>query len=286
MIRLAFFLLMLLATPLSAEVVIRHFSGEPADDAGNDYFLAVLALALEKTADQGAWRLEPAAQAIPRNEALQRLSNNDGIDIVWSATSIEREKQNRAIRIPLMKGLTGYRLLIIRGEDQPWFRRMQTIDKLLELRAGQGHDWPDTEVFRANGLSIEGKHDYDSLFRLLQKGRFDYLPRAINEPWDDLASRTDMGLAVEEGLLLYYPTAEYFFVNSQNTELATRLEKGLRIAIEDGSFDKLFRQHPVNANAFGKANILRRRVIRLDNPFLPEDTPFAEKKLWWPGTGR
>jgi hypothetical protein len=277
---------MLIATPLYAEVVIRHPSGEHANDARNEYFLAVLALALEKTADQGAWRLEPEAHDAPQSEALQRLSHNDGIDVVWSATSIEREKLNRAIRIPLMKGLTGYRLLIIRGEDQPWFRRMQTIDKLLELRAGQGHDWPDTKIFRANGLSVEGKHDYNSLFDLLQKGRFDYLPRAIYEPWEDLADRAGMGLTVEEGLLLYYPTAEYFFVNSQNTELAARLEKGLRIAIEDGSFDKLFREHPINANAFGKANILRRRVIRLDNPFLPEDTPFSEKKLWWPGTGR
>ena len=88
---------------------------------------------------------------------------------------------------------------------------------------------------------------------------------------------------VEQGLLLYYPTAEYFFVSRQNTALAARLEKGLRLAIEDGSFDKLFREHPINANAFGKANLLRRRIIRLDNPLLPKDTPFADKQLWWPG---
>ena len=283
MTRLAFFLLMLLASPLSAEMVIRHLSGESALDARNEYFLAMLELALEKTADQGDWTLQPADQVMPQSLALQRLSNNDGIDVVWSMTSIEREKQNRAIRIPLMKGLMGYRLLIIRTEDQQWFRRLQTIDELRELRAGQGHDWPDTEILRANGLAVEGEAEYDSLFSLLQQGRFDYLPRAINEPWEELAARPNMDLMVEQGLLLYYPTAEYFFVNRQNTVLAERLEKGLRLAIEDGSFDKLFREHPINANAFGKANLLRRRIIRLDNPLLPKDTPFADKQLWWPG---
>ena len=283
MTRLAFFLLMLLASPLSAEMVIRHLSGESALDARNEYFLAMLELALEKTADQGDWTLQPADQVMPQSLALQRLSNNDGIDVVWSMTSIEREKQNRAIRIPLMKGLMGYRLLIIRAEDQQWFRRLQTIDELRELRAGQGHDWPDTEILRANGLAVEGEEEYDSLFSLLQQGRFDYLPRAINEPWEELAARPNMDLMVEQGLLLYYPTAEYFFVNRQNTVLAERLEKGLRLAIEDGSFDKLFREHPINANAFGKANLLRRRIIRLDNPLLPKDTPFADKQLWWPG---
>ena len=264
-------------------MVIRHLSGESALDARNEYFLAMLELALEKTADQGDWTLQPADQVMPQSLALQRLSNNDGIDVVWSMTSIEREKQNRAIRIPLMKGLMGYRLLIIRTEDQQWFRRLQTIDELRELRAGQGHDWPDTEILRANGLAVEGEEEYDSLFSLLQQGRFDYLPRAINEPWEELAARPNMDLMVEQGLLLYYPTAEYFFVSRQNTALAARLEKGLRLAIEDGSFDKLFREHPINANAFGKANLLRRRIIRLDNPLLPKDTPFADKQLWWPG---
>lgn len=274
-------LLMLITLPLHADTVIRHLRGEVPDDTRNAYFLSVLQLALEKTADQGDVALQPAAEAMPQSRALQKLSDNDGIDVVWSMTSIEREKQNRPIRIPLLKGLMGYRLLIIRAEDQSWFRRVQTIDQLRELRAGQGHDWPDTDILRANGLAVEGTVDYDSLFRMLQLGRFDYLPRAINEPWEELALRPGRGLAVEEGLMLYYPTAEYFFVHRDNNVLADRIELGLRRALADGSFDKLFREHPVNANAFGKANILKRRIIRLDNPLLPPETPFDQAELWW-----
>lgn len=275
-------LMMLIAVPLQAQTVIRHLSGESVNDSRNDYFLAMLTLALEKTAEQGEWLLEPAENAVPQSLALQQLSNNENIDVVWSMTSIKREKQNRAIRIPLMKGLMGYRLLIIRAEDQQWFRRLQSLDELRELRAGQGHDWPDIEILHTNGLSVEGEEDYDNLFVHLQQGKFDYLPRAINEPWQELAARPELGLMVEEGLLLYYPTAEYFFVNKKNTALAQRLEQGLLRAIEDGSFDKLFRQHPINANAFGQANLLGRRVLRLENPLLPKDTPFADTHLWWP----
>lgn len=283
MIRLALLLLAVVATPLLAgETTIRHIRGESGQDARNDYFLAVLTLALEKTADEGPWKLEPIDEVMPQGRALQHLSEGRDLDVVWSMTSIAREQQNRAVRIPLMKGLMGYRLLIIRDEDQVWFQRLAGIDQLRELRAGQGHDWPDTDILRSNGLAVDTAADYDSLFRMLQQGRFDYLPRAINEPWQEVAARADLGLAVENSLLLYYPTAEYFFVRPDNNALADRLERGLRRAIDDGSFDTLFREHPVNAEAFGKANILKRKVIRLTNPLLPKETPFSDPALWWP----
>ena len=166
-------LLMLITLPLQADTVIRHLRGETPDDARNDYFLAMLTLALEKTADEGSWQLQPSDEAMTQSRALQKLSDGDGMDVVWSMTSIAREQQNLPIRIPLLKGLMGYRLLIIRAEDQSWFRRVQTIDQLRELRAGQGHDWPDTDILRANGLAVDATVDYDSLFRMLQLGRFD-----------------------------------------------------------------------------------------------------------------
>ena len=125
-------LLILITLPLHADTVIRHLRGEVPEDPRNAYFLAALELALEKTADEGPWQLQPATEAMPQSRALQKLSEADGVDVVWSMTSIEREKQNRPIRIPLLKGLMGYRLLIIRAEDQSWFRRVQTIDQLRE----------------------------------------------------------------------------------------------------------------------------------------------------------
>ena len=86
-------------------------------------------------------------------------------------------------------------------------------------------------------------------------------------------------------MLLHYPAANYFFVAPDNEALAERLETGLRRALEDGSFDELFRTHPVNAEAFRQTNILVRRVLRLENPLLPAATPLEERALWWPPPG-
>lgn len=275
-----------LASTLVLADTLRHPRAEATGDVRNAYFRAVLELALDKTLDLGNWQLAEAAEPMQQSRALQLLSEGQELDIVWSMTSSAREAQNRPIRIPLLKGLMGYRLLLIRSEDQSWFHNVQTLDQLRELRAGQGHDWPDTEILRANGLSVETSADYDSLFLMLQRGRFDYMPRAINEPWAEIAARPTLGLTVEENLMLYYPTAVYFFVQRDNTALEKRLELGLRRAIADGSFDTLFRQHPINAHAFGKAGILKRRVIRLRNPLLPAATPLDDDRLWWPPPAR
>lgn len=265
---------------------LRHPRAETEHDVRSAYFRALLELALEKTPELGAWQLQQAAEPMPQSRALQLLSEGRELDVVWSMTSVARERQNRPIRIPLLKGLMGYRLLLIRAEDQHWFRNVQTLDQLRELRAGQGHDWPDTQILRANGLSVETSTDYDSLFLMLQRGRFDYLPRALNEPWAEIAARPSLELMVEEKLMLYYPTANYFFVHPDNSALAERLTLGLRRAISDGSFDALFHQHPVNAHAFGNAGIRQRRVIHLTNPLLPEATPVNDATLWWPAPGQ
>jgi len=42
-------------------------------------------------------------------------------------------------------------------------------------------------------------------------------------------------------LLQHYPAPICFFVNKQNKKLADRLERGLRIAIEDASLAQLFK---------------------------------------------
>ncbi|MCX4029761.1 hypothetical protein H0A36_18915 [Endozoicomonas sp. SM1973] len=47
------------------------------------------------------------------------LSLGRQLDVVWSMTSIERETLFTPVRIPLLKGLLGHRIFIIRnGEEQ------------------------------------------------------------------------------------------------------------------------------------------------------------------------
>lgn len=280
-------LLLVFSLPVVAEEamrteLIRYPQRVTEWDTRNEYFLDVLRLALDKTrTEYGDYVLEPSPQAIPQSRAIRLLADNQDLDVLWSMTSRQREAQLLPVRIPLLKGLMGYRLFIIRAEDQAWFDNVRTLDQLRELRAGQGHDWPDTEILRANGFHVETSSDYEDLFEMLEAGRFDFFPRALNEPWSEIAARNNDHLTVEDKLLLYYPTASYFFVNRHNSELAERLEKGLEAAIADGSFDELFFGHPTNAHALSQAGLDKRRMIKLVNPLLPAETPLQRKNLWW-----
>ena len=264
---------------------IRYPRQEASPDSRSDYFLAVLELALSKSrATFGDYQLMPADLGMQQARALDSLLSKRHLDVVWTITSREREQQLLPIRIPLDKGLYGYRVLLIRAGDQPRFDAVRQLKDLAPLIAGQGHDWPDTKILRANGLRVETNSRYISSFEMLARGRFDYFPRGVSEIRPELQQHRDLSLALEQRLLLYYPSAMYFFVNPQATQLAARLQQGLEAALADGSFDRLFNQHPAMREAL---RLLRqeRQLLVLTNPLLPEQTPINVARYWYRAPG-
>lgn len=257
---------------------IRIKGAEKEGDTRDVYFHDMLALALDHTRDQGAYTLlvgSPANQV----RAIEQVKDGQ-LDLVWTIPTEDREAELLPIRIPLEKGLLGYRVFLIRSGEQGRFSSITSLDDLKTLLAGQGHDWNSTRILEHNGFAVVTASNYDSLFLMLRNGRFDYFPRGLNEAWAELAAKKDLGLTVEQGLLLRYPATSYFFVNKDNAALAARLEKGLRAALADGSFDRLLTEHPSHRELFELAKLSERRVLRIDNPFLPKATPLDEKMLW------
>ena len=264
------------------ELVVRHICPEGKQDQRNVYFIDLLRFVLEKTKDtDGPFRLDVCKSKMQQKRAIRCLSQGILLDIVWTMTSKAREAKILPIRIPLLKGLMGYRFLIIRAEDMKKFHAVNTLEDLKAFKAGQGHDWPDTEILRANGIKVIGSPSYDGLFAMLKRKRFDYLPRCVNEPWDELKVKKNQDLAVEPILLIRYTAPSYFFVNPQNTLLANRLEKGFRLAIQDGSFENFFRNHQINKGIFQLLKSGNRKIISLKNPLLPPETPLDQKALWY-----
>jgi hypothetical protein len=76
-------------------------------------------------------------------------------------------------------------MFLINRSDAAKFTKVKTLDDLRQLQAGQGHDWPDTEILRFNGLNVQVSASYESLFTMLRAQRFDYFPRSIIEIWDE-----------------------------------------------------------------------------------------------------
>lgn len=267
-------LLLLLAMPLAAELRVAHVAPQGARDMRTEYPLAMLRLAL---AEAGVTYRLQQTEEMHQSRALKLLAHKQGIDVVWTMTSPEREASLRPIRIPLYKGLIGWRVLLVQREQLARFANIDS-DQLSQLLAVQGHDWPDAQILQANGFNVLPVTGHESLFELLNRGRVQYFPRSVIEVLDEFNNHPDLALAIEPGLLLYYPTAIYFFVHPDNDTLAQALELGLERAIANGKFDALFNR--MNGPMLAALKIPQRRVISLQNPLLPAATPLTRNQLW------
>ena len=266
------------STVASATVPLRviYPLAESNRDTRTDYPLELLRLALDHSGV--AYKLEPSQVPMQQTRSLRQLVKGEGLDIAWSVTTRTRERELLPIRIPIDRGLIGWRVLLIRKNEQA---RMESIDSLAALAglwAGQGHDWPDFDVLRANGLRVLASPTYEGLFAMLQHGRIDYFPRSIAEVGPELERHPRMDLAIEKHLLLHYPSALYFFVKPGNRPLAEAVTRGLERAIADGSMAALFRQ--TYGSLAQDLDLRHRKVLELTNPDFPDDVP-TRPDLWF-----
>ena len=211
----------------------------------HEYFLGVLTLALDRTVTpDGPYEIQASELVMDHQDrALRCVKQGVLVDVAWAMTTRAREQDMLPVRIPLTRGLIGYRLLVVRKADLPRFAAVNDRAGLQAFTAGQGVDWPDTDILRANGLPVMTGRDFTGLFQMLRRGRFDYFPRGVVEAWGERESGLGGDdLVVEPRLLIQYPAAVYFFVNREATDLARRIEDGLRHAIADGGFDDLFNE--------------------------------------------
>jgi len=267
-----------------ADVAISYPRHRSLPDPQQDYMLRLIKLALEHL--QLSCHVEPGDVDMLQERTLAEMARGQGhVDLMWTMTNRSREAIGPLpVRIPLDKGLMGWRLLMVRADELPRWRERRRLDQIRDLTAGQGHDWPDTEILRANGLRVGTSSAYDGLFRMLARGRIDYFPRSILEIDHELRVHANEGFAVVPQLMLYYPATSYFFVKPQRRALAEQLRLGLEAAIADGSMDALFREQygPLIARYRSHG----RNALMLKNPSLSAQTPLLRKELWLaPGQG-
>ncbi|BBP82538.1 MULTISPECIES: substrate-binding periplasmic protein [unclassified Pseudomonas] len=253
-----------------------HSNGEDPEA----YVVELLRLALAHSG--GDYQLEPSLEPMPQSRAQLSLERNDGrVQLMWTMTTREREADLLPIRIPIYKGLISWRVFLVRADQRDLLAGVTRREQLEALRMGQRHDWPDTDILRANGLTVVTTPGYENLFRMLDAGRFELFPREVVVAWDEQrrAEANGLHLAVDDHLVLHYPTAFYFFTSRQRPELAAAIQRGLEAAIADGSFEHLFQRY--HGETLRRARMERRRVIELVNPDLPEGTPIERDELWY-----
>ena len=270
---------LLSSAPLWAEDSLsypRHSRGAEPET----YVIELLQLAL----DHGTRNYHLQATNEPMNQARAQLSlehNQAEIQVMWAMTTREREERLLPVRIPIYKGLIGWRVNLLQASQPDLLSHARTLNDLKSIRFGQRHDWPDTALLRANGLQVITSPSYEGLFGMLAAGRFEAFPREVVTAWQEQARAVQNGqaLVVDDHVLLHYPSAFYFFTSKQRPELAEEIRLGLEASIADGSFEALFQRH--HGATLQKVKFAQRRIIELQNPDLPAATPFARKELWY-----
>lgn len=248
-----------------------------------DYFIGLTRLALQEGANGRP--VPPVVETVQMEQGriIHELNRGELVDIYWVGTNAEREQKLRAVRIPLVRGLLGFRRFIIRRDMAERFAQVKSLEQLRQYKACQGLDWPDTDVLRAAGLQVTELAGYGNLFRALVGRRCDYFPRGYFETASEMALHQPQHpeLMVFEPLVLHYPFALYFFVGAQNEALAQWLELGLERMIDNGKLLAYMHEHPYTRAVLPLVSGTNWQWIFLPNPTLSPDTDFRNQRYWF-----
>jgi hypothetical protein len=261
---------------------VMHQGPESVGDKRDEYYWQLLDAALRRTTQRwGDYRVV-AAPMMNGLRAIEQLEFNK-LNVIARTTTQKLEDSLRPIRIPLDKGLLGYRVFLIRRDMQARLDGVRSLDDLRQFSIGQADFWADATILRNSGFKVVTGDRYEGLFPMLTAGRFDLFSRSVAEVTAELQVRQQQfpDLVIEKRLLLYYPMPRYFFVrrDAAGEQLAQRIEDGFNMMIKDGSFDSLFNARKAS---FEKVlNLKERRLFRIPNPLLPDQTPLNNAKLWY-----
>lgn len=208
---------------------------------------------------------------MPQNRALLQLENGR-LDLAHFVATEKRENRAIAVKIPLMQKILGYRLCLITEGNQKKFNninsKQQWIDKGLTI--GQHHNWPDTDILKANGIEVKTTYKTNLLFQQLAKNHFDCFARGINEISSEQRAHASLNLAIEKNIILYYPLPQFFFVSPKKPLLVERLTIGLTKLKEKGILQQIFNFY--YQNLWQDLNVKNRIFINLHNPTLSLET--------------
>lgn len=245
--------------------------------SASTYMLDLMKLALSYSSKQ--YNYLETSETLTRNAQVEALRNGE-LTVMWGGTSEQMESDFTPVRIDGYRGLMSLRFFIIRKGDQHRFDAVYNANDLKAFKLGQGKTWQDGNILEQAGFNVVRTVKKEGLFYMLEGDRFDAFPRGATEAWKEVDKYKQLPLTVEEKLVLSYTLPTYFFVNNNHPQLAEDIEAGLERAIADGQFDDYFYNNDRVRDFLTNAQLDKRRVINITNPFLPKATPLEREELW------
>ena len=261
-----------------------HNGPEGNKDHRYDYHWRVLQAALDATVkDFGPYRMSSAKYMTEARQILEMQASRGQINTLVHDSTDTLEKNLYPVKIPIDKGIIGFRVFLIRGEDQARFAGVQTLEDLKRFSIGQGADWSEVDIYRSAGFKVVPATSYENLFPMLVARRFDAIGRGVSEIANEMAVFGDAfpDMMIENNLLLYYPMPEYFFFpkTEEGLRYARRVTAGMQMLVQNGTLDRMFKEE------FGKVlaslNLRHRRMFRIPNPTLTTPQPYDNLQYWY-----
>lgn len=269
-----------------ADEPMRYLYNAPESSLDKRYFYqwTILKTALEKTNPKyGAYTMQ-SSEFMTETRQVYELKNATGkLTVMYLDTRPDYETNLIAIHIPVDKNLVGYRVFLIRKENQKLYNSVKSLDDLRKFKFGLGLGWIDVDILNSNQFQVVTASCYDCLFEMMDNERSDLALRGVNEVIGEYEERRAAmpDLCIETNILFYYPMPMYFWFpkTDEGRRLAARAEEGMRIMIADGTYDKIFADY--YDSTIQRLKLKDRKIFRINNPFLGPETPFQDKQLWF-----
>ena len=233
------------------------------------YYLDLIDAALASTRpSHGPYEIIYSEEPLTSTRKHELLVAGDkvNIDRLVGFSAVEGPRKGLLrVEQPILNGVMGYRVLLIRKEQQDLFAPIKTAAQLQRFTMGFGRGW-EGYVYTHNNFRVVEAPNMDQLLKMLAGKRYSFVPLGVIEIEDNytLAGEPVNSLAIEQNLLLYMPLPVYFYVSPAAPALAERLTLGLKTIYANGRAQQIFRQH------FGarlqRLNLSRRHIIHLQNP--------------------
>ncbi|MET3108349.1 ABC-type amino acid transport substrate-binding protein [Oxalobacteraceae bacterium GrIS 2.11] len=248
-------------------------------DSRFEFSFAALNLALEKSG--ASFELIKSPSPMTDARAVVELLNKE-IDVVWLGNSPELETSLLPVMIPVTRGLLGYRIPVIRADEQDKFSLINDLSDLKKFLACLGVGWPIADAWRDNELPVTTVGRFESLFKMTRAGRVDYIPFGAGSIHSYLNqyARDNADLEIENHLVVVYPYYDFFFfVHKDNSKLHDLIEAGFRKAYADGSYKNLFLTHPEFAG-LRDLKLDKRQAIFLKNAHVTKEELEINPRYW------
>ncbi|MCL1066134.1 hypothetical protein L2735_04845 [Shewanella olleyana] len=251
-------------------VILNHPASE--NDSRYQYSFELMQLIMEQTkADFGDWEITHSEVFMTRDRVLNELISGELINVMAEAPKMGWNESLIPIKLPIRKGIQGFRVFIIKQQHYEDFQKIQTLAQLKNYPTGSGSFWSTRKAMELAGFDVVVGSSYDGLFHMLERGRFTSFGRGINEAFDELDSHTQAfpNLVLDDKVLLYIPLITIFYVSPNQPKLAKRIETGMKRIIANGQFDQVFYQQ--YCQLIHKTQLNKRVIFEIDNPLMKKD---------------